>query len=157
SGDLTHRLTGRFRDTAGRWPIDPDTWRWSDDSDAYTATGIPRDLLVELVDPGQLLGEVTTAAAAATGLPAGLPVYATSNDKAVEALGSGVRDPGTLLLSLGTYITSMAFDKRQDRATGVGVWRNFGSVPGEFLYESDGIRRGMWTVSWFRDLLGDTT
>jgi len=161
SGYLTHRLTGRFRDTAGnhagRWPIDPDTWRWSDDPAAYTATGMPRELLVELVDPGQLLGEVTEEAAAATGLPAGLPVYATSNDKAVEALGSGVRDPGTLLLSLGTYITSMAFDKRRDCATGPGVWRNFGSVPGEFLFESDGIRRGMWTVSWFRDLLGDTT
>lgn len=161
SGYITHRLTGRFRDTAGNyaglWPIDPGTWRWSDDPAAYTASGMPAEMLVELVDPGGLLGEVTPAAAAATGLPAGLPVYATSNDKAVEALGSGVREPGTLLLSLGTYITSMAFDKRHDRPTEGGVWRNFGSVPGEFLYESDGIRRGMWTVSWFRDLLGDTT
>jgi len=160
SGYITHRLTGQFRDTAGNhagmWPIDPDTWRWSDDPAAYAATGMPREMLVELVDPGQLLGEVTTDAAAATGLPVGVPVFATSNDKAVEALGSGVRAPNTLLLSLGTYVTSMAFDKRQDCA-GAGVWRNFGSVPGEFLYESDGIRRGMWTVSWYRDLLGDTT
>jgi sugar (pentulose or hexulose) kinase len=32
-------------------------------------------------------------------------------------------------------------------------WVNFGSRPGEYLYEGRGIRRGMWTVSWFRDLV----
>ena len=28
-------------------------------------------------------------------------------------------------------------------------------MPYQYLYESGGIRRGMWTVSWFKDLLGD--
>ncbi|QKS12547.1 sugar kinase [Curtobacterium sp. Csp1] len=156
SGYVTHRLTGRFRDAAanhqGVWPIDTDTWRWSDDPRAYTATGMRRDQLFELVDPGEVLGHVTPAAAAATGLPAGLPVVATANDKAVEALGCGLLDPTTLLVSLGTYIAGMSVGARN--RTGTDCWTNFGSEPGRYLYESGGIRRGMWTVSWFRDLLG---
>lgn len=157
SGYVTHRLTGRFRDTAanyqGSWPIDTDTWRWTDDDAAYTATGIRRSQLFELVDPGDRLGEVTAEAAAATGLPAGLPVVATANDKAVEALGCGLLDPSTLLVSLGTYIAGMSVGSR-NIGDAADFWTNFGSEPGRYLYESGGIRRGMWTVSWFRDLLG---
>ena len=155
SGYIAHRLTGRFVDTAanyrGVWPIDPATLRWSTDPSAYEATGMPRDLLFELVDPGDRLGEVTEAAAATTGLPAGIPVIATANDKAVEALGAGLAQPDQLLLSLGTYISSMtvidAFDGDERH------WVNFGSRPGQYLAESAGIRRGMWTVSWLRSLL----
>jgi sugar (pentulose or hexulose) kinase len=36
-----------------------------------------------------------------------------------------------------------------------GFWTNYVSRPHEYLYESFGVRRGMWTVSWFRDLLGE--
>jgi sugar (pentulose or hexulose) kinase len=157
SGYVTHRLTGAFRDTAanhqGVWPIDTDTWRWSTDDGAYAATGMHRSQLFDLVDPGEVLGTVTSAAAEATGLPAGLPVVATANDKAVEALGCGLLDPTTLLVSLGTYIAGMSVGDR-NTPSGSDFWTNFGSEPGRYLYESGGIRRGMWTVSWFRDLLG---
>jgi xylulokinase len=155
SGYITHRLTGRFVDTAanyqGVWPIDQSTWRWSEDPAAFAVTGMPRELLFDLVDPGELLGTVTPSAAAATGLPPGVPVFATANDKAVEALGAGLSRPDQLLLSLGTYISSMTVTD----APGGGErhWVNFGSRPGEYLAESVGIRRGMWTVSWFRSLL----
>jgi len=157
SGYVTHRLTGTFRDTAanyqGAWPVDTDTWRWSTDEASYAATGMRRQQLFELVDPGEQLGSVTAAAAAATGLPVGLPVIATANDKAVEALGCGLLDPTTLLVSLGTYIAGMSVGDR-NTSDATDFWTNFGSEPGRYLYESGGIRRGMWTVSWFRDLLG---
>ncbi len=155
SGYVTHRLTGRFRDTAsnyqGVWPIDQATWRWSDDPAERERTGMARDLLVELVDPGDLLGTVTAEAAASTGLPEGVPVFATGNDKAVEALGAGLASPDQVLLSLGTYISSMTVG--EGGAAGAGFWANFGSRPGQYLAESAGIRRGMWTVSWLRSLL----
>ena len=53
SGYITHRLTGQFIDTAanyeGMWPIDHDTAAWPDDPAAYAATGMPRDMLFDLV------------------------------------------------------------------------------------------------------------
>lgn len=156
SGYLTLRLTGRFRDSVasyqGQWPVDTHRWRWLDDDHELAAFGIPRDRLMELVLPGEVLGEVTPLAAGATGLPAGVPVVATGNDKAVEALGSGLRSADDLMVSLGTYVAAMtvATGERPEVASG---WTNFAAVPGEHLVESTGIRRGMWTLTWLRELL----
>src|SRR5271156_386644 len=155
SGYITHRLTGQFVDTAanyeGVWPIDHDTAAWSSDPAAYAATGMARGLLFDLVPPGARLGTVTAAAAQATGIPAGLPVYATANDKAVEALGAGLAEGG-VLLSLGTYIAAMTIGSSSSSADD-SYWVNFAARPGKYLYESTGIRRGMWMVSWYRTLL----
>jgi len=156
SGYIAHRLTGQFVDAAanyqGVWPIEADTATWSSDPAAYAATGMPRDMLFDLVPPGGLLGSVTAAAAQATGIPAGLPVYATANDKAVEALGCGLEDDGTVLLSLGTYIAAMTIGASSASTDG-SYWANFAARPGTYLYESTGIRRGMWMVSWYRTVL----
>jgi sugar (pentulose or hexulose) kinase len=155
-GYLAVRLTGQRRDSAasyqGMWPIDPLAGDWASDPAAFDRTGMPRALLPELVAPGGLLGEVTAQAAAATGLPEGCAVFATANDKAVEALGCGLGDDRTVLLSLGTYIAAMTL------GTGIAApddryWVNSAAIPGRFLYESGGIRRGMWTVSWLRHLV----
>ena len=158
SGYITHRFTGQFRDTAAnsilmQWPIDTDTWQWSKDSAVLREFRLRREMLFELVMPGAIVGQVTAAAAAATGIPAGIPVVATSNDKAVEALGSGSLDTNTALVSLGTYIAAMVHG-RTNRKTPTEFWTNFGCMPGQYLYESHGIRRGMWTLTWFMDLLG---
>jgi sugar (pentulose or hexulose) kinase len=158
SGYITHRFTGQFRDTASnniilQWPIDTDTWQWSRDPAAYRRVNMKAGMLFELVMPGAILGHVTEAAAEATGIPQGLPVVATANDKAVEALGSGSLDERTALVSLGTYIASMVHG-RENRQDAQQFWTNFGCIPHRYLYESHGIRRGMWTLTWFMDLLG---
>lgn len=155
-GYLTVRLTGERRDSAasfeGMWPIDPLTRAWSTDPAEQQRTGMPLALLPDLVDPGGLLGHVTDGASAQTGIPAGLPVHATANDKAVEALGCGLLDPGVLLLSLGTYIAAMTVGD-EPAPEHDAYWRNSAAVPGRFLHESGGIRRGMWTVAWLRTLV----
>jgi len=158
SGYITHRLTGRFRDSAannieGQWPIDTDTWQWSDDPAVLAHWNIPRDMLVELQMPGDVAGPLTAEAAAACDLPAGIPVVTTANDKAVEALGSGSLDGTRALISLGTYIAAMVHGHDNARAPRE-FWTNFACVPRRYLYESHGIRRGMWTISWYLDLLG---
>ena len=154
SGYITHRLTGETADTAanyaGMWPLDPLTMRYSLEPQAFLDFGMRREQLFDLVDPGDLLGHVTASASARTGIPAGLPVFATANDKAVEALGAGL-DEQTVLLSLGTYIAAMSLGETWQEAP--ELWMNYASVPRHYLYESQGIRRGMWTVSWIRDLL----
>ena len=157
TGYLTHRLTGETKDTrsnyVGPWPIDPVALDWIDDPAAFAAFTTPREMLFDLVDPSSLLGTVTEAASQATGIPAGLPVVSTANDKAVEGLGAGIVNDGTVLVSLGTYITSMMVGE-ENRFDTQSYFSNPGAVPGEFLYESNGIRRGMSTVTWVKDLLG---
>ncbi len=161
SGHLTRWLTGRDADSVaaypGSWPVDLVRWDWVTDDATLAAYGLRRDQLVELVAPGAVLGGVTAEAARATGLPAGLPVVATANDKAVEALGCGLTGRDEALVSLGTYVAPMLLgdgplDPRQQEAA--GAWTNLACVPGRYLLEGGGVRRGMWTVSWLRDLVG---
>ncbi len=158
SGYFAHRTTGRFCDTAAnnidvQWPIDTDTWRWSDDPAAYERHGVTPSMLVELQQPGDVIGPLIPRAAAELGLPAGITVVHTANDKAVEMLGSGSVGPGTVLVSLGTYIAAMVHGLHNHRSPR-SFWTNFASVPGRYLYESNGIRRGMWTLTWLLDLIG---
>lgn len=157
SAYLTARLTGRVIDSAanyaGIWPIDRTTWDWTHDAGRLARMGLRPEGLAELVLPGEVLGRITTAAARATGLPAGIPVVATANDKAVEALGNGLLDPDQLMLSLGTYIAALR-PATAHLPDGPDRWTNFACLPHRYLDESSGIRRGLATLSWLRDLVG---
>jgi sugar (pentulose or hexulose) kinase len=158
SGYISHRFTGEFVDTAAnniamQWPVDSDTWQWTTNDDVLNEFGLTRNLLVSLKMPGDVLGHVTALAADATGFPAGIPVVATANDKAVEMLSAGSLSPTSVLVSLGTYIAGMVQGTVNHKAP-ANFWTNFSSVPNRYLYESNGIRRGMWTLTWFLDTLG---
>ncbi|GAB3792274.1 FGGY-family carbohydrate kinase [Virgibacillus kimchii] len=158
SGYITHRLTGEFKDTSanyqGMWPIDTDNWEWSKDQTVLNYFNIPREMLFDLQPPGSILGHLTKEASEATGIPKNIPVIATANDKAVEALGAGLLNENTALISLGTYIAGMVPSEKNIKKT-TDYWTNFASVPGKYLLESNGIRRGMWTISWFMSLFGE--
>lgn len=160
TGYMTHRLTGEFRDTMAnctnrQWPADMAAWDWSKDEDDFRKLNLKRSMMMEPQMPGSILGELTEEAAHALGLVKGIPVVATASDKAVEALGAGLAQSGnTGLVSLGTYITSMVCGKDYVKDA-QNFWTNFASMPNKYLYESFGIYRGMWTVSWIRDILGE--
>lgn len=159
SGYLTHRLTGEFKDTAanayqGQFPVDMDTWKWSEEAQYFEGFKINREKLVEIQLPGTILGYVTEKASKETGLPVGLPVVATANDKAVEALGSGLIEPNVGLVSLGTYITSMVCGNKNEVDT-THFFTNLSCIPHRYLYESGGIRRGMWLISWYKSIIGE--
>ena len=158
SGYIAHRFTGEFKDTAAncidmQWPIDSDTWQWSTDDAVHKQFAIPREMLFHLQMPGDIIGPLTIEASVATGIPAGVPVVATANDKAVEMLGAGPLGPNSALVSLGTYIAAMVPGTVNHKSP-ANFWTNFASVPHRYLYESNGVRRGMWTLTWFLDLLG---
>lgn len=159
TGYMTHRLTGEFKDTISnsipfQFPTDIKTWNWDSNDEAFKKFNAPRDMFFELQMPGTILGYITKKASEETGIPEGIPVIATANDKAVEALGAGLIDHDTCLISLGTYIASMVLGS-ENTDDGKSYFTNFADIPNEYLYESSGIRRGMWTISWFRDLLGE--
>ena len=158
SGYLGFRLTGEFKDTASNyevhWPLDRETLDWSTDDEVMEANGLKREMLFDLVKPGEKLGTLRPELAEEFGFHNDIPVVATANDKAVEVLGSGIKDEGTIMISLGTFISSMLL--RNDYSENA---RNFfptlACIPFKYVYESNGIRRGMWTVSWFKKLIGE--
>ncbi|EKG0287796.1 sugar kinase, partial [Escherichia albertii] len=118
SGYLTHRLTGEFKDNIanyfGQWPVDYKTWAWSEDAAVMEKFNIPRQMLFDVQMPGTVLGHITPQAALATHFPARLPVVCTTSDKPVEALGAGLLDDETAVISLGTYIALMMNGKALD-------------------------------------------
>lgn len=160
TGYLTVKLTGNFKDTAANYegiygPFDKVNWKWSDNPDDYTPYNVTKENLLELVMPGDILGYVTHEASAETLLPEGCPVIATANDKAVESLGAGLKNDGSCLVSLGTYIGGMVRGS-QYTDTSIHYWSNLAAIPNEYLYETSiGLRRGMWSISWFKELLGE--
>ncbi len=64
--------------------------------------GLQTSCLPPLVDPTTVVGAVTDAAAAATGLRAGTPVIAGCPDSAVEDYAAGAIRPGQMILKLAT-------------------------------------------------------
>lgn len=157
SGYIGFRLTGAHVDTCanliGWWPIDDLALDWSTDPERWNACRLRRDQVFDLVKPGEKIGGLTASVAAELGLPEGLPVIATAHDKAVEALGSGALDPGVGLISLGTYIAAMTHGAAHV-VDAESFWTFQAAIPGQYLHECWGVRRGMWSVSWFRDQFG---
>lgn len=159
TGYLTVCLTGNFCDTAANYegvygPFDKESWKWSENPEDYEPYNITRENLFDLVMPGEELGKITKQAALETGFPENCPVIATANDKAAEGLGAGIIDDSSCLISLGTYIGGMVNGHEfNDDAT--HYWSNLSAIPNRYLYEGmQGIRRGMWSVSWFKEVLG---
>ncbi len=157
SGYITHRLTNEFKDTCanyiGWWPMDNHTWNWSTDPEFIKSCKVPREMLFDVVKPGEVLGYVTPEVSQLIGVPTGLPVVATAHDKAVEALGAGSLVPGSALISLGTYIAALVHG-HENVKDAKNFWTFQASIPEHYLYECMGVRRGMWTISWFCDQFG---
>ena len=157
SGFLAHRLVGRFVDAdaaqVGYLPFDFKRRRWAKASDwKWRAIPVEREMLPDLVPTGDRLGELTAAAAAHLGLPAGLPVIAAGADKACEVLGSGALTPNVGALSFGTTATFNTTHRRYVESIPL-VPPYPAAVPGAYSLEIQ-VHRGFWLVEWFRREFG---
>lgn len=94
--------------------------QWS--QELLDAIGIPAHLLAELVPAGSLVGELLPGAAAATELPAGLPIIRGGQDHVCAAYALGVAEPGVVLDSIGTAEAFFAA-RREPDMTG-RLWPN---------------------------------
>ena len=88
SGYITHRLTGAFRDTAAnsillQWPIDTDTWQWSRDDAQVRQFNLRRDMLFELLQPGEDY-RLEDAGTTSDGTPL-FAVYRTTRNEVCDA------------------------------------------------------------------------
>ena len=154
SGYLTRRLTGRFVDSAacqvGYVPFDYRHLRWLP-PDHWKCRVVPVEpaKLPELVAPAGRLGEITPAAGAETGIPAGLPLIAAAADKACEALGAGAVAPHVGCLSYGTAATVNTTHRRYIEV--VPFLPPYpAAVPGAYSLEVQ-VYRGYWMVRWFKE------
>jgi sugar (pentulose or hexulose) kinase len=157
SGYLTYRLTGRFVDSVGcqvgYMPFDYKKLRWADASDwKWQAVPVDPAMLPDLVRPAAELGEITPEAAAATGIPAGLPLIAAAADKACEVIGAGCLEPHVGCLSYGTTATINTTHRRYIEVIPL-IPPYPSAVPGAYSLEVQ-IYRGYWMVSWFKQEFG---
>ncbi|MEP6764399.1 MAG: xylulokinase [Gemmatimonadaceae bacterium] len=107
---IRYRLTGSMAtepsDASGTLMYDPLRMRWSDNM--LRAVGLSNDLLPDVGGSSEVLGTVSRAAAALTGLLEGTPVVGGGADNACGAAGVGAIMPGETVVSWGTSGTVLA-------------------------------------------------
>ncbi|AMW10498.1 carbohydrate kinase [Streptomyces qaidamensis] len=91
--DSSHALKTGYDLAGDRWP-----------EAALAELGLPEGLLPSVVRPGTRLGEVCAAAADATGIPVGTPVFAGMTDGCAAQIASGALRPGSWNSVLGTTL-----------------------------------------------------
>ena len=99
-----HRLTGEWS-AEHNWALesgldDLTTGTW--DELLLALAEIPKSWVAPVHRPADIVGVVSRAAAAVTGLADGTPVVAGSADHVASALAAGVARPGDLLVKLGS-------------------------------------------------------
>jgi xylulokinase len=162
-GFVNAKLTGRYvvdRNTAiGYRPFfDPATGSY--DPIVSSRFGVPIEMLPELVDMTDVVGEVTPAASLATGLAVGTPVVAGVIDFFAEMISTGADTPGDVVV---TYGTTMCMAGLSDRP--IGPCPGLGHMLGEEKSLA-GLYKGLYSVGggmvtsaalsrWFRDKFGD--
>ncbi len=157
SGYLNFKLTGEYKDSlasqVGYIPFDYKYHQWAKKSDwKWQVAPIDKDMLPELVKPGELIGEINEAAASATGIPQNIPVVAAGADKSSEVLGSGCIHGNQACLSYGTTATiNVTSAKYIEPFRFVPPYPS--NVTNSYTIEYQ-IYRGYWMVSWFKEQFG---
>ncbi|NAZ35392.1 FGGY-family carbohydrate kinase [Rubellimicrobium sp. CFH 75288] len=148
---VLERLTGAFamdRYTAGSWAplFDQTRGEWSDDLHGLCAP----EQLPRLLWSAEIAGEVTAAAARATGLAPGTPVTTGTIDAAAEAVSVGVRRPGDTMVMMGStvFVIQIARAPVRDPRLWAAPWL----VPGRHAAMA-GLATSGTLTQWLRGLL----
>lgn len=148
---ILERLTGAFamdHYTAASWsPLyDMGAQRWSEDLFGICEPGqLPR-----LLWSAEVAGEVTPAAAEATGLPAGTLVTTGTIDAAAEAVSVGVSRPGDLMLMYGS--TVFVIEITPARVSDPRLWTAPWLFPGSHAAMA-GLATSGTLTQWFREVV----
>ena len=154
---LAQRLSGEW---ATSWAsadptglVDVRSFRYADE--LLDLAGVRSEQLPALVAPGSVIGNVTDAAAAETGLQVGTPVVAGSGDGQSAGLGAAVYETGAAYLNLGTAVTLGVHADRY--MTGLAYRSMASPIAGRWTLEA-ALASGVHSLDWFREhLLGDTS
>ncbi len=102
--EIRRRLTGNIAtdpsDGSGALLLDVRQRDWSDE--LLATLNVERELLPPVHRSASVAGDLRSAVASQLGLPPGIPVVAGAADAACAALGAGIVDPSTMLLTFST-------------------------------------------------------
>src|SRR5262245_25819210 len=112
--------------------------------------GLDRSVFPPVVECGTVVGEVTAAAAAETGLRVGTPVVTGGADPQLGLLGIGVTQPGRLTVVGGSFwqCTVVLDEPLVDPEARLRTLCH--TVPGRWMMEGIGFYCGI-VMRWFRD------
>jgi len=110
--------------------------------------GLDASRLPETLPPGAHLGDINNESAAATGLVAGLPVFAAGGDGQCAGLGTNCTVPDRAYVNLGTAVVSGIWspEYRYNPA-----WRTEMAAQGEGYILENCLRSGAFLLNWFVD------
>ena len=151
---LLLRLTGTLAtDPSDAWctalmDIESETWR----PDLCAIASQSPDRLPQIRPSAAVAGQVTSAAAVATGLRPGTPVVTGAGDVSALAVGCGAVRPGRLAITLGTagHVVLDAQDRTPPQPG--AVWQLAHAVPRHRLWLGLVMGAGL-SLSWVRSLL----
>lgn len=152
---IVARLTGVFvtdhSDASGTNLYDLQAADWSDT--ILEAVQLDRDLLPELRASTAVVGEITREAAAAVGLPAGVPVVIGGGDGCCAAVGAGVVAEGSAYNYIGSssWIGLATEQPVYDPALRTFTWAHL--VPGMFS-PCGTMQAAGASYQWLRDNVG---
>lgn len=145
---LTGTLATDPSDASATLMFDTAKQRWS--HDILKAVGLKSSLTVDLVGSAEASGVVSAEGAAATGLPAGIPVAGGGADNACGAIGVGAVTPGEAVASWGTSGTVVAPTKTPIVDPGLRAHTFCHAVPNTWYVMGVMLTAG-GAFGWFRD------
>ncbi len=153
-GYLCFRLTGRWAtSTASADPLGVlhmERLDWSED--ILAAAEVSIDKMLALVRPGALIGTATEAAAHATGLLVGTPVFAAGGDGQCAGTGVDILQTGRAYINLGTAVVSGCYSERYAFDT---AFRTETAIADRGYIVETCLRSGTFLLDWLtRDILG---
>jgi glycerol kinase len=113
---------------------------------------VPQHMLCELIAPGDVAGGLSASLAAATGLPAGLPVVSAGGDQQCAALGLGLFASEQAVTNTGTgsYILGHSNTPVWDAKMRVSC--NVSAIPEAYIVEAAVLTSGA-IYRWFKECL----
>lgn len=123
--------------------------RWSDE--LIEAFDVDASKLPRIVDPTDVVGEVTPQAAGQLGIPAGTPVAAGVGDTTASALGAAVVEPGQAFDAAGTAsVFAFCLDGFTPDVENRTIMASQSVVPDRYVNLAF-INGGGLALRWFRD------
>ncbi len=146
---LTDIFCTDYIEAQGSMLFDCNRMQW--DAQLCELAGITADMLPPVVKPTDIIGSVTPAAAAQTGLQAGTQVICGTTDTVLEVFAAGAVKPGDMTVKLATagricVITDKAYPDRH--------LVNYSHVAEGLWYPGTATKAAAASYRWYRDTFG---